>query len=129
MEAEKYRLEKLAEANKKRVILEAEAESEAVSKWETIEKINETYPSFSFRSASGVKQKHSRSMPRQRLRQNKWQRKLRPSESTVSFSFTRSKIQAFCFLHLLCLLVRQEVFKYIQEFFFKLLRCSRIQLK
>lgn len=30
MEAEKYRLEKLAEANKKRVILEAEAESEAV---------------------------------------------------------------------------------------------------
>lgn len=32
MEAEKYRLEKLAEANKKRVILEAEAESEAVSK-------------------------------------------------------------------------------------------------
>lgn len=30
MEAEKYRLEKLAEANKKRVILEAEAESESV---------------------------------------------------------------------------------------------------
>lgn len=31
IEAEKYRLEKLAEANKKRVILEAEAEAEAVS--------------------------------------------------------------------------------------------------
>lgn len=98
MEAEKYRLEKLAEANKKRVILEAEAESEAVRKKGLFDwKYDKTYLRFHLRSASEEKQKRSQLMPRQRQKQNKWQRKLRPSENTVSVTRSLSLKNQFTY--------------------------------
>lgn len=88
-EAEKYRLEKLAEANKNRVILEAEAESEAVSfKCSKViimrSYANINYSSFLFQRLKFVeKPSRSQFMLKQKPKLNKWQRKQKPTKNIV----------------------------------------------
>lgn len=103
-EAEKYRLEKIAEANRNKVILEAEAEAESVSIGFfklTFQQINmyflfkllfvnmfttpnDPFPSASsHRSAFAVKLRRLPFRPRPRPRPNSCPRRLRPGASTV----------------------------------------------
>lgn len=81
-EAEKFRLEKLAEANKTRVILEAEAESEAVRKLNLIIALKHLQK-LNFRSKFAEKPNRLPFMPKLKPKLNKWLKKLKPTRNTV----------------------------------------------
>lgn len=71
-EAEKYRLEKIAEANKQRVVMEAEAEAESVRLIFPIYVKHNNFSHFC-RLKFAVKLKHLPLQLRLRLKQSKWQ--------------------------------------------------------
>lgn len=87
-EAEKFRLEKLSEANKLRVILEAEAESEAVRLFsQSSETLFEFF--FFFRLKFVAKLKLLPLMLRQRPKQSRCLRKLKPTKNTVKQQWSK----------------------------------------
>lgn len=82
-QAEKYRLEKIAEANRNRVILEAEAEAESVIHFISFFVVPITKFDFFRRFESVEKLRPLQFQLRQKLKPNKWLRKLRHGGSIV----------------------------------------------